>query len=66
MIEELLDAHPDIPRDGFTLANYTAAASWVASRSFGVDDLHGVKTLRGFAGPSVLSTLARSCHNRTA
>ncbi len=66
MIEELLDAHPDIPRDGFTLANYMAAASWVASRSFGVDDLHGVKTLRGFAGPPVLSILARSCLNRTA
>jgi hypothetical protein len=40
-VGELLDQHPDVPREGFTLKNYMAAASWLASRGFGVDDVHG-------------------------
>ena len=52
---ELLDQHPDIPRKGFTLANYMAAASWLASRGFGVDDVHGAVHC------SALLHLTRSC-----
>lgn len=42
LIQGILDANPEIPRDGFTLDNYRAAASLVASRAFGVDDVHGM------------------------
>lgn len=41
VIEALLARHPHVPRAGFTLQNYTEAASWVASRAFGVDSVHG-------------------------
>ena len=43
-VQALLDSHPEVPRDGFTLTHYLAAASWVASRGFGVDDVHGKRT----------------------
>jgi hypothetical protein len=55
VMTELLDQQPDIPRKGFTLANYMAAASWLASRGFGVDDVHGVAHCRA------LLHLTRSC-----
>ena len=44
-VRALLAAHagriPERALRGFTLVNYMAAASWVASRGFGVDDVHG-------------------------
>lgn len=42
LIQEVLRANPSVPTSGFTLDNYKAAASLVASRAFGVDDVHGM------------------------
>lgn len=68
---ELLDRHPGIPRMGFTLSNYMAAASWLASRGFGVDDVHGIATLQHRPAPAYMLLadsapmpwMVRVCHN---
>ncbi len=41
-MQELLEKHPEVPKEGFTMENYMVAASWIASRGVGVDDRHGV------------------------
>jgi hypothetical protein len=51
-IQALLEQHPQISRKGFTLPNYMAAASWLSSRGFGVDDVHGT-ALHNAAGKTL-------------